>query len=178
MLRCPCCVSGTAHTEPAPSVQLAAAKGFIHECLLKFSCIQLPGFWGLGWLFVMVLNKELRFLHWMMRRWSQGCRPRQSQSSGQDADGSSGAACAVRPHRSSLWGAAYLGHHRPCSRQSLSATELRFAQRGEGFSARPLLAGIVTSGVAGGNDAVWRSHPRRDVLVLCETDQINTMKSP
>lgn len=113
-----------------------------------------------------------------MRRCSQGCRPRQSQSSGQDADSSSGAACAVRPHRSSLWGAAYPGHHRPCSHHSLSATELLFAQRGEGFPARPLLAGIVTSGVAGGNDAVWRSHPRRDVLVLCETDQINTMKSP
>lgn len=135
-------------------------------------------------LFLIVLNKELRSYTACCivacRAAGQG-----KAAKGQDA-GSNSAAFAVRPHLRFLCGCIYPRAHRLCSTHvylSLSATELLFAQRAEGFPARPFPGWISTMVHFVGNDAVWHSHPaawnpRRNALVLCETDQINTIKSP
>jgi len=51
-----------AHSNPkiVSLARLMDAEGFIHYCLVKSFCIQLPGFCFSGCLFIMVLNKELR----------------------------------------------------------------------------------------------------------------------
>lgn len=113
-------------------------KGFIHAYLPKFFCIQLPGPCFLGCSFMFWIKN--RGLTLYVASLLAGLLTKAKAEQWAGAGSSSCAAFAIQPHLRSLCGCT----HSPCSMcvyQSLSATDMLFAQRGERVLSCPTTAG-------------------------------------